>query len=57
LGFVLGAHGALADSKLGAQDFYFTTGLPLMTLYYIIEKDTDETHWKMTGDPNELPFI
>ena len=49
--------GPLLIRSLGRIDFYFTTGLPLMPLYYIIEKDTDKTHWKMTGDPNELPFI
>ena len=41
LGLVLGAHGALADSMLGAQHFYFTTGRPFMHLYYIIGKDRE----------------
>jgi hypothetical protein len=41
LGLVLGAHGALADLMLGAQHFYFTTGLLLMHLYYIIGNDRE----------------
>ena len=43
--------GPLLIRSLGRIDFYFTTGLPLMPLYYIIEKDTDQTpgDWDDTG--------
>jgi hypothetical protein len=45
--------GPLLIRSLGRIDFYFTTGLPLMPLYYIIEKDTDKTNlendWDDTG--------
>ena len=51
--------GPLLIRSLGRIDFYFTTGLPLMPLYYIIEKDTNKTIWKMTGTtlgPKRIAF-
>ena len=52
--------GPLLIRSLGRIDFYFTTGLPLMPLYYIIEKDTDKTHlendWESGIQTNFLLF-
>jgi hypothetical protein len=50
LGLVLGAPGALADSIVGAQDLYFTTGLPLMNLYYPIGKYKTTLDWGTIGE-------
>ena len=52
--------GPLLIRSLGRIDFYFTTGLPLMPLYYIIEKDTDKTKlendWDDTWGPRRISF-